>query len=88
MGSRQWHGGDRPIFRGGMTALRHENLYGGTKSAYSVACLEWGWWITEQRSATKGSRKPMRSPCETIAAKEARREPRLPRKAPRLSLWI
>ena len=40
MGGRQWHGGARPIFRGGMTALRHENLHGGTKAACSVACLE------------------------------------------------
>lgn len=85
MGGRQWHGGVRPIFRGGMTALRHENLHGGTKAACSVACLERLWWITEQRTVTKGSRKPPRSLCETTTAKEARKEPRLPRKAPRLS---
>ena len=84
MGGRQWHGGVRPIFRGGMTALRHENLHGGTKAACSVACLERLWWITEQRTVTKGSRKPPRSLCETTTAKEARKEPRLPRKAPRL----
>ena len=88
MGGRQWHGGVRPIFRGGMTALRHENLHGGTKAACSVACLEWLWWIVEQRAVTKGSRKPRRSPRETTAAKEARKEPRLPRKAPRLSMRI
>ena len=39
MGGRQWHGGVRPIFRGGMTALRHENLHGGTKAACSVAAV-------------------------------------------------
>ncbi len=43
MGGRQWHDGARPIFRGGMTALRHENLHGGTKAACSVACLERLW---------------------------------------------
>ena len=68
--------------------LHHENLHGGTKAACSVACLEWLWRITEQRAVTKGSRKPLRSPGETMAAKEARKEPGLPRKAPRLSEWI
>ena len=63
--------------------MRHENLHGGTKAACSVACLERLWWITEQRTVTKGSRKPPRSLCETTTAKEARKEPRLPRKAPR-----
>lgn len=86
MGGRQWHDGARPIFRGGMAERRHENLHGGTKAACSVACLEWLWWIMEQRTVTKGSRKPPRSLCETSTAKEARKEPRLPRKAPRLSI--
>ena len=53
MGGRQWHDGVRPIFRGGMTARRHENLHGGTQAACSVACLEWLWWIMEQRAVTK-----------------------------------
>ena len=88
MGGRQWHGGARPIFRGGMTALRHENLHGGTQAACSVACLERLWWIAEQRTVTKSLRKPRRSLRETPIAKEARKEPRLPRKAPRLSMRI
>ena len=88
MGGRQWHDGVRPIFRGGMMHRHHENLHGGTKAACSVACLEWLWRIMEQRAVTKGSRKPPRSLCETTAAKEARRQPTLPRKAPRLSMRI
>ena len=68
--------------------LHYENLHGGTKAACSVACLEWVWRIMEQRVVTKGSRKPLRSLCETIAAKEARKVPTLPRKAPRLSMRI
>ena len=68
--------------------MHHENLHGGTQAACSVACLEWLWWIMEQRAATKGSRKPLRSPCETTAAKEANGQPMLPRKAPRLSMRI
>lgn len=58
MGGRQWHGGERPIFRGGMARKRHENLHGGTKAACSVACLEWVWRITDLRTVTKsyGSR--------------------------------
>ena len=88
MGVCQWHDGVRPIFRGGMAVFRHENLHGGTQAACSVACLEWLWRIMEQRTVTKGSRKPRRSPCETRAAKEARKEPTLPRKAPRLSMRI
>ena len=88
MGGRQWHGGVRPIFRGGMMRWHHENLHGGTQAACSVACLEWLWRIMEQRAVTKGSRKPPRSLCETTAAKEARRQPMLPRKAPRLSMRI
>ena len=72
MGGRQWHGGARPIFRGGMTALRHENLHGGTQAACSVACLERLWWIAEQRTVTKSLREPRRSLRETPAAKEAK----------------
>ena len=68
--------------------LHHENLHGGTQAACSVACLEWLWRIMEQRAVTKGSRKPLRSLCETTAAKEARKLPTLPRKAPRLSMRI
>ena len=58
MGGRQWHDGERPIFRGGMARKRHENLHGGTKAACSVACLEWVWRIADPRTATKsyGSR--------------------------------
>ena len=58
MGGRQWHDGVRPIFRGGMVLLHHENLHGGTKAACSVACLEWVWRITDLRTVTKsyGSR--------------------------------
>lgn len=66
--------------------MRHENLHGGTQAACSVACLERLRWIMDQRTVTKSLRKPMRSLCETPAAKEARKEPRLPRKAPRLSV--
>ena len=88
MGGRQWHDGERPIFRGGMARMRHENLHGGTKAACSVACFEWVWRIMEQRAVTKGSRKPVRSLCETMPAKVAREEPTLPRKAPRLSMRI
>lgn len=88
MGDRQWHGGERPIFRGGMARKRHENLHGGTKATCSVACLEWVRRIMDPRAATKSLRKPMRLPCETVAAKEARNGPTLPRKAPRLSMRI
>ena len=58
MGGRQWHGGVRPIFRGGMARERHENLHGGTKATCSVACLEWARRIMDPRTATKsyGSR--------------------------------
>ena len=77
-----------PFFVEARRLWRRENLHGGTKAACSVACLEWVWRIMEQRAVTKGSRKPLRSLCETMAAKEAREEPRLPRKAPRLSMRI